>query len=70
MYRSKLSWSSEVSGQLHAPGKSPSTHWIVGWVDHGVGLDEAEKWNILTLSGLELHASVVQPLASRYTDSR
>jgi hypothetical protein len=64
----------EVSGQLHAPaalalGKEPSdTHWIGGWVGPRAGLDDVEKRKFLTLPGLELDPSVVQPVASRYTD--
>jgi hypothetical protein len=43
----------EVSGWLHIPAALPlrkidpsRTHWIVGWVGPGAGLDAAEK-NIL-----------------------
>jgi hypothetical protein len=32
-------------------------------------LDDLEKRKFLTLPGLELRPSVVQPVASRYTDS-
>jgi hypothetical protein len=32
------------------------------------GLDDVEKRKFLTLPGLELHPSVVQPVVSRYTD--
>jgi hypothetical protein len=32
------------------------------------GLDDVEKRKFLTLSGLELRPSAVQPVASRYTD--
>jgi hypothetical protein len=32
------------------------------------GLDDMGKRKFLTLSGLELEPSVVQPVASRYTD--
>jgi hypothetical protein len=32
------------------------------------GLDDVEKGKILSLPGLELLTSVVQPLATRYTD--
>jgi hypothetical protein len=57
-----------MSGQLHAPaalapGKSPVTHFIGGWVDPRAGLDDMEKRK------LELPPLlVVQPVASRYTD--
>jgi LEA14-like dessication related protein len=33
-----------------------------------VGLDDVEKKKLLTLPGLELRPSVVQPVASLYTD--
>jgi hypothetical protein len=51
------------------PGRfTPLIHWIGGWVDPRAGLDDMEKWKFLTLPGLELNTSVVQPVASRYTD--
>jgi hypothetical protein len=37
-----------MSGQLHVPAalppgiKPPGTHWILGWVDPSVGLDDVE----------------------------
>jgi hypothetical protein len=64
-----------VSGQLHAPGRftprerAPGTHWIGGWVDPRGGLDAVEKRKFLPPPGLELRDySVVEPVASRYTD--
>jgi hypothetical protein len=60
-----------VGGEWSAsrPGRfTPGTHWIVGLVDPTAGLDDAEKRNFLNLPGLELRPSVVQPIASRYTD--
>jgi hypothetical protein len=75
-YRSTFSWPRdyfELSGQLHAPaallwGKSPGTHWIEGCLDLRTGLDHLEKRKFFTLPGLELDLSVVQVVASRYTD--
>jgi hypothetical protein len=32
------------------------------------GLEDVEKWKVLTLPGLEPRTPVVQPAASRYTD--
>jgi hypothetical protein len=62
-----------MSGQLHAHAallsgeKSPDTHWIGGWVGSRAGLDDVEK--ILDPTGTRnTDSSVVQPLASRYTD--
>jgi hypothetical protein len=49
-----------VSVQLHAPAASPpgerahGIHWIGGWVDSIVGLDDMEKRKFLTLPELEL----------------
>jgi hypothetical protein len=34
--------------------RAPDTHWIGGWVDPRVGLDDVEKRKFLTLPGLEL----------------
>jgi hypothetical protein len=61
-----------VSGQLHTsaalpPGKeAPRTHWIGGLVHPRVGLDYMEKIKLLLLLGSD--PSVVQAVASRYTD--
>jgi hypothetical protein len=44
---------------LNPRRKSPGIHWIVGWVGPGAGLDDVKKI---------LDPSVVQPVASRYTD--
>jgi hypothetical protein len=61
-------WSASRTGRFTPRGKSPGTHWIGGWVDHRAGLDDVEKRKFLTLPGLELDTSVVQPVASRHTD--
>jgi hypothetical protein len=76
MYWSTFSWPRhyvEVSGQLHAPAalppeKTPRTHWIGGWMDPRSSLDDLEKRKFLTPLGLNSDPSVVQPVASRYTD--
>jgi hypothetical protein len=53
-----------MSDQLHALAallpmeRALGTHWIGGWVDPRVGLDNMEKRKFLTLPGLEL-----QPLS-------
>jgi hypothetical protein len=39
---------------LYPRERDPGPHWIGGWVDPRVGLDDMEKWKFLTLSGLEL----------------
>jgi hypothetical protein len=55
---------------LYPRERALGTHFIGGWVDPRVGLDDMEKWKFLTLSGLELPPPppVVQFVASRYTD--
>jgi hypothetical protein len=64
-----------VSAQLHAPaalppGKEPPRdHLIGGLVNPIAGLNDVEKREFLTLPRLELRLPVVQPVASRYTDS-
>jgi hypothetical protein len=77
MYRSTFSWPRhwlEVSGQLHAPaalrpGKEPpGTHCIGGWVDPRPVLDQVEERKFLTLRDSNADLSVVQPVASRYTN--
>jgi hypothetical protein len=51
------------------PGeRTPGTHRIGGWVGPRAGMDDAQKIKFLTLPGLELDPSVVQPVVSRYTD--
>jgi hypothetical protein len=44
-----------------------TTHYIGGWVGPRAYQDDVERLKFLTLSALEL-CSVVQPVASRYTD--
>jgi hypothetical protein len=63
----------EVSCQLHAlavlpPGKDPGTHWIGGWVDPRAGLDNVRRENFCPHRDSNSDASVVQPVASPYTE--
>jgi hypothetical protein len=54
-----LDLASRWNDQLHGtaaflPGVStPRTHWIGGWVDRNVGLENVEKRKFLTLQKLE-----------------
>jgi hypothetical protein len=76
MCRSIFLTSAQAGGEWSAsrpcrftPGEgSPCTHWIGGWVNPRAGLDYVENRKFLTLPGLELHLSVVQPVTSRYTN--
>jgi hypothetical protein len=64
----------EVSGQIHAPAalppgeRTPDTHWIGGWVDPRAGLDDVKKRNSWPYRDSNSDPSVVQPIASRYTE--
>jgi hypothetical protein len=42
-------WSASRPGRF-----TPGTHWIGGWIDPRVGLDDVEKRKFLTLPRLEL----------------
>jgi hypothetical protein len=42
-------WSASRPGRF-----TPSTHWIGGWMEVRVSLDDMEKIKFLTLPGLEL----------------
>jgi hypothetical protein len=61
-----------MSGQFHAPAALPLRkekhyiHWIGGWVDPGVGLDDVKKRRILPHAGNR--TQVDQQVACRYTD--
>jgi hypothetical protein len=49
--------------------RAPGTHWVGVWVGPGAGLDDVEKRKLLNLSGdSNPDSSVVQPIASHYTD--
>jgi hypothetical protein len=49
-------------------GKIPGTHWIGGEWGPRADLDDMEKSKFLSLPGLELDLSVVQPVTSGYTE--
>jgi hypothetical protein len=52
---------------LYPGERAPGIHWIGVWVDPRAGLDDVEKRKFLTLPGLKLDPSVVQPVVCRYT---
>jgi hypothetical protein len=56
-------WSASRLGRF-----TPSTHYIGGWVDPRAGLDDMEKWKFLPHRDWNSDSSVLQPVASRYTD--
>jgi hypothetical protein len=43
-------------------------HWLGGWFGPRAGLDGVKNRKFLTLPGVELQPSVLQPAASPYTD--
>jgi hypothetical protein len=47
-------WSASRPGRFTPGEKAPGTHWIEGWENHRVGLDDVEKRKFLTLLGLEV----------------
>jgi hypothetical protein len=77
MYRSTFFFTSALVGGEWSPSRTvllipkertTGTLWIGGWVGPRTGLDDVEKRQFLNLSGFKLDPSVVQPLASLYTD--
>jgi hypothetical protein len=63
-------WSASRLGRF-APGeRAAGTHWIGGWEGPKTGLDDVEKRKFFTLCSRDSNSepSVVQPVASRYTD--
>jgi hypothetical protein len=53
-----------VGGQIHAPGKKPSTHFIGGWVVPRAVMDGCEK----SRPHRDSIPGPFSPVASRYTD--
>jgi hypothetical protein len=47
-------WSASRPSRFKPEERDRDTHWIGGWVDRRVVLDNMEKRKLLTLSGLEL----------------
>jgi hypothetical protein len=47
-------WSPSRACRFTPGERAPGTHWIGGWVDPRATLDDVEKRNFLTLSGLEV----------------
>jgi hypothetical protein len=61
-------WSASLPGRFTPGERAPGTRCIGCWMGPRAGLNHMEKRKFLTLLGLELDSSVVQPIASRYTD--
>jgi hypothetical protein len=59
-------WSVSRPDRFTPGERAPSTHSTGGWVGPRAGLDNMQNRIFLTLLGL--NPSVVQPIASRYTD--
>jgi hypothetical protein len=53
---------------MPAPTRTPSKHRIGGWLFPRSGLEAVEKRKSLTISDLNCDHSVVQSIASSYTD--
>jgi hypothetical protein len=61
-------WSASRPGRFTPGERAPSTHWLGGWLDPRAGLDDVEKRKLLTPRDSNFNPSLVQPVASRYTD--
>jgi hypothetical protein len=61
-------WSASLPGRLTPGERASDTHWIGSWVGPRADLYHVQKGKFLILPGLEVLPSVVQPVASRYTD--
>jgi hypothetical protein len=61
-------WSASRPCRFTPGEKAPGTHWIGVWVDSRACLDDVKKKKFLTYQGSTSNTSVVQPVASRYTD--
>jgi hypothetical protein len=55
-------------GRFSAGERAPGTHWIGGWVDPRAGLNDVEKRKFWPCRYLNSDPSLVQPVASRYTN--
>jgi hypothetical protein len=47
-------WSASRPGRFTPGERACGTHWIGGWVEPKVGMDDVERRKFLTLPGLEL----------------
>jgi hypothetical protein len=61
-------WSASRPGRFILGKRAPRTHLIGAWMCPRAGLDVLEQRKFLTLPRLVFDLSVVQPVASRYTD--
>jgi hypothetical protein len=61
-------WSASRFCRFTPGERAPCTHWIGGWVNPRAVLDNVEKRNSWPHRDTNSDPSVVQPVASRYTD--
>jgi hypothetical protein len=61
-------WSASRPCRFTPGERAPGTHWIGGWVGLRSGLDAVEKRKFLPYRDSNSDPSVIQPVASRYTD--
>jgi hypothetical protein len=61
-------WSASRPGRFIPGERARGTHWIGGWADARAGLDGLENKISWTYWDSNSDPSVVQPVASRYTD--
>jgi hypothetical protein len=61
-------WSVSRPCRFTSGERDPCAHWIGGLVDPRPGLDDMEKGDSYPHRDSSSYPSVVQPVASRYTD--
>jgi hypothetical protein len=61
-------WSASLPDRFTHEERAPGTHCIGDWVDPTAGLDDVEKRNSWSYRDSNSDSSVVQLVASRYTD--
>jgi hypothetical protein len=61
-------WSASCTCRFTFGERAPGNHWIGGWVGPRADLDERRRENSWPYRDLSSNSSVVQPVASRYTD--
>jgi hypothetical protein len=61
-------WAASHPDRVTPGERATGTHWIGGWVGPRAGLDKVEKRKFLPVLESNSDPSVIQPVASRYTD--
>jgi hypothetical protein len=68
LYIHEFLFSASLSNSFTFRERAPGVHWIGDWVGLRADLDDVEKREFFTYRDSNSDLSVVQPVASRYTD--